>query len=281
MTRVPGSGKLRAMMTLYAFLLFLGASDPGWARISPGDVVVIRVHNYGDLDVEVPVPRGGKILYPAVGELPLTKKTIPKICEELRKRLRDAAHISQPIVTAFIKSRVPGNLYIYGAVENPQEILTPADGELTLSRAVAIAGGLLQDADARRVKITRASPPGVLRVDFEAVSESEDPGKDVVLEAGDVVYVPEQEKMYVLGQVAHPGAYSLPSGRTLTASKAVTLVGGFTKYARYARVQVTRRTDEGVKTFTVDVGEVMAKGAIQKDLKLEPGDLIFVPERIF
>jgi len=118
-------------------------------------------------------------------------------------------------------------------------------------------------------------------VDLQEISACEDPLKDVVLEPGDVIYVPEREKVYILGQVSKPGAYSLPSGTVLTVSKAVSLAGGFTKYARYTRVRVTRRTEEGVESFTVDVGEVMAKGAVEKDLELRPGDLVFVPERIF
>ena len=283
MTPAPPTGILHATMTICALALALAfaAAGPGWSEIAPGDVVVIRVHNYSELDVEVPVPPGGKILYPSVGELVLAGRTIPEVCEELRTRLKEASHISKPIVTAFIRSRAAEKLYIYGAIKAPQEIVMPAEAELTLSRAVAIAGGLLPDADARSVKITRGSPPGVLRVDLQEVSASEDPLEDVVLEPGDVIYVLEREKVYILGQVSKPGAYSLPSGKVLTVSKAVSLAGGFTKFARYTRVRVTRRTEEGVKSFTVDVKEVMAKGAVEKDLELRSGDLVFVPERIF
>ncbi len=281
MTPVLREGRLWRVVVCSTLVLLLAATETGWAKISPGDVVVIRVHSYGDLDVELPVPPGGKVLYPVVGELVLAGRTVPEVCEELRKRLKEAAHISQPVVTAFIRSRATKKLYIYGAVARPQELVMPAEGGLSLSRAVAIAGGLLPGADERRVKITRTEPPSVLRVDFEAVSASEDPIEDIPLEPGDVVYVPEREKVYVLGQVKNPCAYSVPSGKVLTVSKAVSLAGGFTRYARYARVRVTRRTGEGVKSFTVDVGEVMAKGVVEKDLELEPGDLVFVPERIF
>ena len=34
------------------------------------------------------------------------------------------------------------------------------------------------------------------------------------------------------------------------------------------------------KTFTVDVGEIFDKGKIETDLILEPGDLIYVPDRL-
>ena len=33
-------------------------------------------------------------------------------------------------------------------------------------------------------------------------------------------------------------------------------------------------------TFIVDVGEIFDKGKIETDLTLEPGDLIYVPERL-
>ena len=46
-------------------------------------------------------------------------------------------------------------------------------------------------------------------------------------------------------------------------------------------VSVSRRTDKAVESFTVDVGAVLAGGDLDKDMKLAPGDMVFVPERIF
>lgn len=88
-------------------------------------------------------------------------------------------------------------------------------------------------------------------------------------------------KVYLVGPVRIPGPVEMPSDETLTLSKAILRAGGFTDFADRRHVQVTRKgADAGKKqTFVVDVGQIFDKGKIERDVDLEPGDLIYVPER--
>jgi polysaccharide export outer membrane protein len=87
------------------------------------------------------------------------------------------------------------------------------------------------------------------------------------------------------GQVKSPGPVSLPTESTLTVYQAIIRVGGFTDVAKGSAVTVTRLLPDGTKkVFTVDV-ESLIKGkdrTKQEDdtLLLEPGDIIYVPERL-
>jgi hypothetical protein len=59
--------------------------------------------------------------------------------------------------------------------------------------------------------------------------------------------------------------------------------GGFTSFADGKSVRVTRNS--GVhpgseKTFTVNVTRIFEQGKTENDLVLQPGDFIFVPERL-
>lgn len=86
--------------------------------------------------------------------------------------------------------------------------------------------------------------------------------------------------VYLVGQVKAAGALEIPSDEVFTLSKAILRAGGFGDFADKKRVRLTRKAAEENKIFVVDVGEIFEKGRTENDVKLEPGDLIFVPSRL-
>lgn len=90
--------------------------------------------------------------------------------------------------------------------------------------------------------------------------------------------------VYLVGHVKTSGPQDIPSDETLTLTKAILRAGGFTDFANKKNVKVTRQTGNGAnsnKVFIIDVTEILEKGKTDKDLKLEPGDLIYVSSRTF
>lgn len=85
---------------------------------------------------------------------------------------------------------------------------------------------------------------------------------------------------YVYGEVARPGAFPLQQG--MTALRAVSLAGGFTKYGSASRVKVLRQRKDGQGSVTVpvDLKRAMAGDASQ-DLRIENGDVVTVEEGVF
>ncbi len=79
-------------------------------------------------------------------------------------------------------------------------------------------------------------------------------------------------QVYVVGEVAQPGAYQISSlGTVFTALYAA---GGVTELARLRGVDVQR----GGKTIaTLDLYEYLLRGETRSDIRLETGDVIFVP----
>lgn len=87
------------------------------------------------------------------------------------------------------------------------------------------------------------------------------------------------------GQVKNPGPVSLPTESTLTVYQAIIRAGGFTDIAKGSAVSVTRLLPDGAKkVFTVDVDSLIKgkdRAKMEDDtLFLEPGDIIYVPERL-
>jgi polysaccharide export outer membrane protein len=89
-------------------------------------------------------------------------------------------------------------------------------------------------------------------------------------------------KVYLVGPVRAPGPQDIPSDEVFTLSKAILRAGGFGDFADKHDVRVTRKGGPGStqdQNFTVDVGQILEKGKTQKDMVLEPGDFIYIPER--
>ena len=90
-------------------------------------------------------------------------------------------------------------------------------------------------------------------------------------------------KVYLVGPVRMPGPLEVPSDETLTLSKAILRAGGFTDFADRRNVKVTRKSavpGQEDEAFTVNVAEILEKGKTDTDMPLEPGDLIYVPEKV-
>ncbi len=90
------------------------------------------------------------------------------------------------------------------------------------------------------------------------------------------VFIKEYAKISILGQVAKPGAYELKSG--LTVMDAIALGGGFTEKANVDSVKLVRLKGKDKVTIDIDVNEIVSKGHKEKDISLEPGDLVIVGE---
>ena len=96
------------------------------------------------------------------------------------------------------------------------------------------------------------------------------------------VHVIEHAKrfVYVNGRVNKAGEILYPPERVLTLVEAITMAGGFDRYADPKRVMLRRTMPDGsVETNTINVDE-MIKGENKDSWRLEPGDVINVKERV-
>ncbi|MBI3298304.1 MAG: polysaccharide biosynthesis/export family protein [Elusimicrobia bacterium] len=88
------------------------------------------------------------------------------------------------------------------------------------------------------------------------------------------------KQVYVLGEVAKPGSYPLPTEARLSVLEAIILAGGFTQYAAVDKTRVIRK-GRGTQAILIDITAITKRGDKSKDVLLEPNDVIYVPESIF
>jgi len=81
-------------------------------------------------------------------------------------------------------------------------------------------------------------------------------------------------KFFVLGEVAHAGAY--PVRGTMNVLQALALAGGPTEYANRGGIVVIRHGDDGKEArYNVNYREIVSGKA--QAIQLVPGDTVFVP----
>ena len=85
------------------------------------------------------------------------------------------------------------------------------------------------------------------------------------------------KKVSVFGQVNRPGTFPWQEGMGVV--EAISLAGGFTPMAKTEHTMVTRMVNGQKKNYVVSVEEI-GEGK-SPDLSLRPGDIVYVPERIF
>jgi protein involved in polysaccharide export with SLBB domain len=173
---------------------------------------------------------------------------------------------------------VTGEVYKTGVVTRQMANLQPGV-PFPLSRALMAAGGIKASGDRTNIKLTRVRPDG--QVAFSTCKMVD--GRienDPILESGDVVEVSLGLGITILGGVGSPGIYYELGGHPLTLSRLVALAGGATLKAKTTGVLVVRKGNPGVPV-TVNLRAVIEEGKLSDDIRLESGDMVFVPSSTF
>jgi len=90
-------------------------------------------------------------------------------------------------------------------------------------------------------------------------------------------------RVYIWGQVRSQGALDVEMNENLTAGEAVLRAGGFGDFADKTKVKVVRATVDPKgqrQTFNLNMEQILEEGKTEKDIVLQPGDLIIVPSRL-
>jgi polysaccharide export outer membrane protein len=190
--------------------------------------------------------------------------------------------VRSPQVTVFVKEYESKRIAVSGAVKQPgnYEML----GRKTLLEMISMAGGLDKDPG-KQIIIFRPNEEGAtqrLSVNLEELVFRADPELNLVVEPGDIIYIPALEKVriFVSGAVKNPDLYEVPRDEPVTVLKAVTLAGGTTDRAAEKRVQVIRADDNGERVILQVNLRKVKQGKIEDPI-LEKDDIVLVPESFF
>lgn len=86
--------------------------------------------------------------------------------------------------------------------------------------------------------------------------------------------------VYVLGNIGRPGPLQLPRDQVFTLTKVIIAAGGISTFGNGASVRILRYDSSGKKFETrVNVDRIMKRGEFEKDIAIQDGDWIIVPEK--
>ena len=241
--------------------------------IGPEDVLEIQVWGNKDLNQIVFVRPDGRTSLPLVGEIGVSGKTVQALQDHLTNVYEKT--VKGAVVTVIVKEIRSRPVYFIGGFGKPGVMQLTRD--LTLLQAISINGGVLPNADGEKGFLLRGDKR--IPIDFNRLVQRGDMSQNPKLEPGDSIVVPLADAVYVNGEVKAPGAVKYTGD--LTILKALTLVGGLTPLAAPGRVDIVRGSSEKKERIRVDVDKMMRSPDEYPDARLQPNDIIFVPQRLF
>lgn len=127
-------------------------SGRGAATLGQLDKIRVEVFGAEDLTREIQIDAGGRMSFPFVGSISVLERTPAEVERVIADRLAQG-YLIDPQVTVNLLESVSQTITVEGAVEEPG--LYPAAGEMTLLRAIALAGGASDYALEKQVVVFR------------------------------------------------------------------------------------------------------------------------------
>ncbi|MEA3081862.1 MAG: polysaccharide biosynthesis/export protein [Sphingomonadales bacterium] len=155
-------------------------------KIAPMDKLSIKVFKMEDLTGDYDVDLAGNISLPLIGQLKAANLTTEQLDDQLTSKLGDK-YLEHPDVSVAIKSSTAHVVTVDGAVKDGGSF--PVGGPTSLIRAIAMAKGTTEDANARRVAVFRTvgGQRQAAAFDLTAIRRGESP--DPAIYPGDIVVV--------------------------------------------------------------------------------------------
>ena len=257
------------------------------------DVLEVVVFGNPDVSRTVTVRPDGMISLPLIGEVAAAGQTPEQLRQQLARLF--ASFVRNPQVTVIVRELHKVRVSVLGQVTRPG-VYELTQGATVLD-ALAAAQGLAADAGLGEARLMRGGDPPVI-VDLERLLLQGELALNLPLLPGDALVIPEDPtgRVYVLGEVTRPGV--VPLRGSMTALQAMTLAGGPTRRALLNRAHIIRRGRQapaaatvtlatvtvakqsiaGVQLLPVDLLKVIREGDVARDLALQRGDVLYIPE---
>ena len=158
---------------------------------------------------------------------------------------------------------------VLGAVNSPGKYPI-TDESVTVSDFIALAGGIASSgSDEVTVTTNRVGEEKHKTIDLNAMFTGDRTAQNMLVEDGDVIYVPREPKFYIYGEVNNSGAYRYE--KNMTVFQALAIGGGLSPRGTENGLTIKRKNAEGeFETHKVDGTTI-----INKD------DVLYVKEALF
>jgi len=240
-------------------------------RITPGDIVDVKIFGLPEMSQELRVSNGGIIVLPLIGPITAQGLATSELEVKIAAALRDGGFLIDPQVSVSAKELHSSGVSVSGEVGKPG--IYPVYGSCSLFDLITVAGGLTPKSG-RIVTVTHHDQPGT-PINVDIMSDSVSSGQHLRVYSGDTVVVTKAGLVYVLGDVGHAAGLVMEGDERMTVLQALALAGGLGKGAKIKTTRIIRKTSQGVQDVPVPLKEILS--ARKQDMALMPGDVLFIP----
>ncbi|MCU0553689.1 MAG: polysaccharide biosynthesis/export family protein [Syntrophales bacterium] len=273
--------------------------------LGPGDVLKITYwEGAKSTEYIAEVRADGKIAYAFMDDVPVSGRTVGELHEALMEGLKQ--YIRAPRLEVVVKEHRSKTVLLFGQINKISpgpsgpgkyalkgkttvlDLIVSAGGPVTGRGSTFTGTGQTQvvvgeeggNADLRNVELLRKGKRYTLNL-YDVMFKG-DVGQNVILDAGDIVTVPELpvfgERVYVLGEVNVQGIYRLKDASDLLAS--LSLAGGPTRLAVKSDIKIIREYQErkgDPMILSASYDDITKRGDIAQNVVLKNGDIVWVP----
>lgn len=254
-------------------------------RIGLHDVIEITVYRHENLSrPTVSLDDSGMFRMPRIDKsIQAVCKTELELANEITELYKES-YLRDPFVTVNVKERNSQPLSVIGAVQKPGSFYTTR--RLTLLELISFAGGPNVEIAGNMIQVARVggisgcqnneniadNDDGVAYFSFKMADVLN--GKtNPVMRPGDIIVVPEADKIYVTGNVFKPTAIALK--KTITLTEAIAAAGGMLPSSKKNQVRIIRQTDKGSEGFIYSLNDIRNEKIA--DPILQANDIVEVP----
>lgn len=241
---------------------------PSQYTIGPGDVLEVVFYGKRSGRHQLDVNGEGKIHFPELGPMNVAGKSFAEVRGLIDAKV-DENFVGVRVSVGMGELRAM-QIFVTGDVFDPGSYTVSSLA--TLSNALLSSGGVKRIGSLRNIQLKRG---GKVYTEFDLYDLllNGDISDDVRLQDGDVVHVPSIGPTVAIGgEVTRPAIYELKED--MTVGRLVEMAGGTTPAADPEDVEISRMTDDGVKT----IARVNIDRQDQLNKKLKDGDVVRVYE---
>jgi polysaccharide biosynthesis/export protein len=241
--------------------------------IGPGDMIHIDIFDTPEMAQDVRVTDAGTVQLEFIGELKIIGETPAGAAKIVAKALIDKRIMLDPQVTVRIAEYATLDVSVIGQVQSPGTF--PIATAQPILKILSEAGGLTNIAD-RNIIISRHGDSSQ-KLQYYLSNDAEQAlTNGVMVYPGDIVIVPRAPVVYIMGDVAKPGGYSINTNDSkLTVLEALAMAGSANKTSSRAHIRLIRKTGQGQEEVSVELAAI-EKGK-KPDIPLKPDDILYIP----
>jgi len=270
---------------------------------SVGQQVSGSAEGFMQTKFDVTVRPDGKLSYSFGDDIPAAGHTVSELRSILLEGIRN--YIKTPRLDVEIKEYKSKTVLVFGRINNLPSAKGisgpgryPVTGKMTVLDMINIAGGPVTgisqgsvlvsnyyggNGDLRKVELIRKGKRYTLNL-YKALFGG-DMSHNIIVDDGDMITVPEEptfaRRVYVFGQVNSPGVFSLIDANDLLT--AISLTGGTTPVAVKSDIKIVRGYEKRKGkpiVLSANLDDILKRGDMRQNIKLEDGDLVYVPRML-